>query len=121
MRKRDATPPAPAGLRQQQSAAAWLSVRRPLAMEERKAAFGRLAVIVVLEGRLARRHEARPQVSAAVDLVGLGMKLNGHQAEALGTAQIETIPGDAEAVFGLAAKEFGCDHSDWTDIGARGS
>jgi hypothetical protein len=68
--------------------------------------------VVVLEGRLARRSKARPQVSAAVDLVGLGMKLDGHQTEALGTAQIKAAPGDAEAVFGLAAEEFGGDHID---------
>src|SRR5258708_3258477 len=83
-------------------------------MEERRAAFGRLAAIVVLEGGLARRPEARSQLPAAVDLLGLGMKLNGHQAEAFGTAQIETTPGDAEAVFGLAAEEFGGDHTCWT-------
>ena len=72
----------------------------------------RLSAIVVLERRLARRSNARAQVDPALDLLGLGLKLAGHQTEALGAAQIEAAPGDAEAVFGLAAKEFGCDHTD---------
>jgi hypothetical protein len=69
-------------------------------------------VIVVLEGRLARRSKARARVSAAVDLLGLGVKLDGHQAKALSTAQIKAVPGNPETVFGLAAEEFGTDHSD---------
>ena len=73
-----------------------------------------LSVLVALEGGFVRRGEARPRLRAPVDLVGLGMKLDRHQAEALGTAQIETAPGDTEAVFGLAAKEFG-------DVDAKGS
>jgi hypothetical protein len=50
----------------------------------------------------------------AVDLIGLGMKLDRHQAEALGAAEIKATPGDAEAVLGLAAEEVGSDHGHWT-------
>jgi hypothetical protein len=46
----------------------------------------------------------------AVDLVGLGVKLDGHQAEAFGASQVEAAPGDPEAVFGLATKEVRSDH-----------
>jgi len=72
----------------------------------------RLSAIVVLERRLARRREARAQIAAAVDLISLGVKLDGHQAQPFGASQIKATAGDAEAVFGLAAEEFGCDHND---------
>jgi len=73
----------------------------------------RLSAIVILERRrLARRREARAQIAAAVDLISLGVKLDGHQAQPFGASQIKATAGDAEAVFGLAAEEFGCDHND---------
>jgi hypothetical protein len=46
----------------------------------------------------------------AVDLVGLGVKLAGHQAEAFGATQVKAAPGDPETVLGLAAKEIRSDH-----------
>ena len=79
-----------------------------------KARLGRLAAIVVLQGRLSRRGKARPQLAAALDLLSLGVKLDGHQAEALGAAQVKAAPGNPKTVFGLAAKEFGSDHTGWT-------
>ena len=79
-----------------------------------KAGLGRLTGFVVLQGRLSRRGKARPQLAAALDLLGLGVKFDGHQAEALGAAEVKAAPGNPKTVFGLAAKEFGCDHTDWT-------
>jgi hypothetical protein len=46
----------------------------------------------------------------AVDLVGLGLELGGHQAQALGAGEIEAAPRDAEAVFSLATQELGSEH-----------
>jgi hypothetical protein len=77
-----------------------------------KAGFGRLTGFVVLQGRLTRRGQARPQLAAPLDLLGLGVKLDGHQAEPFGAAQVKAAPGNPKTVFGLAAKEFGGDHID---------
>lgn len=46
----------------------------------------------------------------AIDLVGLGVQLDRHQAEALGAPEVKAAPGNTEAVLGLAAEEFGSDH-----------
>jgi len=73
-----------------------------------KSGLGCLAV-VALERGCASYGQTRVHVPA-VDLVGLGVKFEGHQTEALGAAQVKTAPGDPEAIFSLATKEVRSDH-----------
>jgi hypothetical protein len=59
---------------------------------------------------LARIKKMRPEASVAVDFVGLGLELLGHQPQPFGTGKIEAASGNAETIFGLSAEELGVQH-----------
>ena len=52
----------------------------------------------------------RPEASVAVDFIGLGLELLGHQSQPFGTGKIEAASGNAEAIFSLSAEELGVQH-----------
>ena len=70
-----------------------------------------LSVIVVLGGRVPL-DDARPAVLplVLVHFGGLGVDLDGHQAQTFCAGEIEAASRDAEAVFGLATQELRGQH-----------
>jgi hypothetical protein len=70
----------------------------------------RLSAIVVARSGFGRIKKIRPEASVAVDFVGFGLEILGHQPQPFGARKVEATAGDAEAIVCLSAEKLGVQH-----------